>query len=93
MRPSKLAIKLLKIRNAFGCTQDEMCVRLKTQNRKLKQLTKQHISSYENGHREPSILVLLAYARIAGVNMELIVDDRLILPDGLPVELKHKVIE
>jgi transcriptional regulator with XRE-family HTH domain len=36
-----------------------------------------HVSEYESGKREPSLPVLLQYARIAGVSMETLVDDEL----------------
>jgi transcriptional regulator with XRE-family HTH domain len=42
------------------------------------------ISQYEQGKREPPLLVLLAYARVAGVAMEMLVDDDLFLPEPLP---------
>jgi len=35
------------------------------------------ISGYELGQREPPLLVLLRYARIAGVSMETLVDDKM----------------
>jgi hypothetical protein len=34
------------------------------------------ISEYENGRLEPNLLVLLAYARLGKVHLELIADDR-----------------
>jgi transcriptional regulator with XRE-family HTH domain len=43
-------------------------------------LTAASISGYEKGQREPPLLVLLRYARLAGVTMETLVDDRLKMP-------------
>jgi transcriptional regulator with XRE-family HTH domain len=43
-------------------------------------LTHTAISGYELGTSEPSLLVLLKYARLAGVPMEVLVDDELNLP-------------
>jgi len=43
------------------------------------------ISAYELGNREPSLLVLLSYARVAGVYVDVLVDDELDLPAKLPV--------
>jgi transcriptional regulator with XRE-family HTH domain len=44
-----------------------------------------HISEFELGRREPSLLFLLAVARLSGVPMELLVDDEMDLPErGLP---------
>jgi transcriptional regulator with XRE-family HTH domain len=38
------------------------------------------ISQYETGKREPPLLVLLKYARLAGVTIDDLVDDKLSLP-------------
>ena len=38
------------------------------------------ISRYETGRREPSLLVLLEYARLAGISTDVLIDDRLNLP-------------
>jgi transcriptional regulator with XRE-family HTH domain len=39
------------------------------------------VSNFELGTREPDLLVVLRYARLAGVPMETIVDDNLSLPE------------
>jgi transcriptional regulator with XRE-family HTH domain len=36
-----------------------------------------NISAYERGKREPPLLVLLKYARLAGVSMDTLVDDKM----------------
>jgi len=43
-----------------------------------------HISSWEKGKREPDLLSLLAYARAAGICVEVLIDDKLELPLELP---------
>jgi transcriptional regulator with XRE-family HTH domain len=48
-----------------------------------------HISEYESGKREPPLPVLLRYARLAGVPMEMLVDDDLDLPEHLPSLPEH----
>lgn len=42
------------------------------------------VSEYERGKREPSLWVLLAYARAACIHLEDLVDDEIALPDKLP---------
>ena len=42
------------------------------------------ISEYERGKREPSLWVLLAYARAACIHLEDLVDDEIDLPAKLP---------
>jgi hypothetical protein len=42
------------------------------------------ISGYELGTREPPLLVILKYARLAGVVMDVLVDDEMNLPARLP---------
>jgi hypothetical protein len=49
----------------------------------FEELRQSHISAFELGAREPSLLVLLQYARIAGVAMEILVDDALDLPNQI----------
>jgi len=49
------------------------------------------ISDYELDKNEPSLIVLLEYARIAGVHLEEIVDDRMELPSKLPGTVKYDV--
>ena len=73
-RPKRLGRKLLAVRQRLGVSQTEMANRLK-----LKTYTV--ISSYEHGTREPNLMTLLRYARLIGVSMDVLVDDKLDLPD------------
>jgi hypothetical protein len=43
-----------------------------------------YISHFETGLREPTLMTLLEYARIANVLMEVLADDNLDLPETLP---------
>jgi transcriptional regulator with XRE-family HTH domain len=82
--PERLPAKLLQIRTQLGLTQEQMADRLK----RIKSPPQPGmISRYETGQREPTLLVLLEYARIAGVSMEVLVDDSLYLPKKLPANL------
>lgn len=42
------------------------------------------------GEREPSLIVLLRYARLAGVSMDVLADDGLDLPARLPAKPKYR---
>ena len=79
-RPARLAEKLLQIRTALGLSQPDMFNRLGVEH--LIDYTK--ISTYELGKREPPLMVLLEYARVANVLMEVLADDNLDLPQTLP---------
>jgi transcriptional regulator with XRE-family HTH domain len=80
MKPKRLAEKLLQIRLALGLSQTEMLKRLGFEDA----LTYHRISNYELGTGEPPLIVLLHYARVAGVHMEDLVDDEVDLPARLP---------
>jgi transcriptional regulator with XRE-family HTH domain len=77
-RPKKLGAKLKLIRLRLGLTQPEMIKELAV---KAEPLYPSGISEYERGKREPSLLVLLKYARLAGVSTDVLIDDKLKLPD------------
>lgn len=47
------------------------------------------ISEYESNLREPPLMVLLAYARVARVHLADIVDDAIDLPARLPGSIIH----
>lgn len=55
-----------------------------------KDLIQGTISAYELGNREPSLMVLLTYARTACVYLDVLVDDALDLPDRLPSKPKSE---
>ena len=75
-KPNKLGKKLAQIRTYLGVSQDGL-VRMLGLSAKL---TRNDISKYERGMREPSLSVLLKYARVAKVNMEVLIDDKLEMP-------------
>jgi transcriptional regulator with XRE-family HTH domain len=77
-RPDRLAEKLLQIREALGLSQKEMAERLSE--RAGVAITHRNISKYERDKSVPFIEVVLAYARLASVEMNEIVDDDLDLP-------------
>jgi len=71
--PAHLGEKLTQVRKQLGVSQEGL-VRLLGLSRKL---TRNEVSKYERGIREPALSVLLKYARAAGVNVEVLMDDDL----------------
>jgi len=74
-KPKKLARKLLEIRQRLGVSQTEMAKLLKLE------ISYTAVSAYELGTREPDLLTLLEYARVAGISTDVLIDDKLRLPD------------
>jgi DNA-binding XRE family transcriptional regulator len=79
-QPLRLAGKLLTIRQSLRLTQQQMANRLDSDRSPVYPT---HISEFERGLREPSLLVLLKYAQIAKVSVETLIDDDLNMPSGL----------
>jgi transcriptional regulator with XRE-family HTH domain len=80
IRPARLAEKLLQIRLGLGLSQNEMLERLGFS----EQLFRSNISQYEIGTRFPPLGVLLRYAQVVGIWLDVLVDDELDLPPKLP---------
>lgn len=72
-RPKHLAAKLLRIRKALGLSQPQLAKRLN-----VKEYT--DISKYELDRNEPPLSVLLAYARLAGISTDILINDDAELP-------------
>ncbi len=85
-RPERLAKKLLQIREGLGLSQNEMLTALGLKGKILRSA----ISGYETGAREPSLLVVLRYARLAGISTDVLIDDKMDLPERLPVAIKKQ---
>ena len=79
-KPKRLPEKLLQIREQLGLSQNGLLRHLGLSDA----FSRAKVSEWETGRREPSLLVLLKYARGAGIAMELLVDDELNLPSSLP---------
>ena len=84
-QPKRLAGKLRRVRLALGLSQSELLRRLGAEGL----ITYHRISDYELGKNEPPLEILLSYARLAGVCLDTLVDDKLDLPAKLPAKLKH----
>jgi transcriptional regulator with XRE-family HTH domain len=74
-KPKRLGEKLLQIRKALGLSQKQMAKRLSE--RTGFTITQTHVSNYERNRVEPFLETTLAYARLAGVEMNQIADDDL----------------
>src|SRR6266850_2555752 len=85
-RPARLTEKLVQIRAALGLSQNGMLDRLGL----AETLFRSSISSYELGASQPPLPILLAYARLAGVCLDVLVDDTLDLPKVLPSTPAHR---
>lgn len=80
--PKFLALKLKKIRKTMGgdLSQEEMVSRLGFSD----EIDRTYISKYEAGVLEPPLKILLRYAELAGLYLEVLADDTLDIPDELP---------
>jgi transcriptional regulator with XRE-family HTH domain len=85
-RPDRLSEKLLHIRKWFGYSQAEMPDRLGLE------MHPGRFSEYENNVREPNAKTLLAYADLAGVHVEDLINDKVDLPAKLPGKVRHGVL-
>jgi transcriptional regulator with XRE-family HTH domain len=88
MRPSRLPEKILQVRVALGETQEGMVRRLG-----FPEFTREYVSGFERGTREPPLPVLLRVANLAGVHVEVLIDDELDLPDELPANPKSSGVK
>jgi transcriptional regulator with XRE-family HTH domain len=86
LRPERLAEKLRTIRDGLGLSQTQIVTRLDVGD----MIVASQISEFESGKYAPSLIVLLQYARLAGVHVEDLIDDEEDLPAKLPGKVKHK---
>lgn len=77
LRVKRLPEKLQKIRENLNFSQSEMLRALEFEELNDRSV----ISGYERGEREPPLPVVLRYARLAGINVEFLIDDELELPE------------
>jgi transcriptional regulator with XRE-family HTH domain len=88
-KQARLAEKFLQIRLTLGLSQNEMLRHLGLEEK----LYRTSISNYELGDREPSLYVLLQYARAANVYVDALIDDQLDLPQKLPSVKKSEGVK
>lgn len=83
IKPKHLAEKLTTIRNKLGLTHEELIKKLDQPNVPLYRAS---ISQYESGKIEPPLPVLLKYARLANIFVDVLIDDDVDLPEQIPAE-------
>ena len=75
-KPDRLSEKLLQIRKSFGISQNDLISRLGMSDK----LIREDVSKFERDLKEPTLMILLAYARLAKVSTDVLIDDKLDLP-------------
>jgi transcriptional regulator with XRE-family HTH domain len=80
-KPDRLPEKLLIVRKELGLSQSELVRKLESNEYPL---YKGDISNYELGKSEPPLVILLRYARLADVILDVLVDDEMDLPKNIP---------
>lgn len=80
--PKLLAKKLKQLRAERGWTQEDMAKRLGEMMKSRSSASPPDgamISRFERGEREPNLIVLHAYAKVAHVTVDIFIDDRFTL--------------
>jgi transcriptional regulator with XRE-family HTH domain len=75
-RPKFLAKKLRRIRVVLGLSQTEIGERLGLE----KPFARNYVSGYERGTREPTLEILLNYARLVHISTDVLIDDHMTIP-------------
>ena len=86
-KPKHLAAKLLAIRQGLKLSQSQILKLLNFDS------TAARISEYESGARIPSLPLLLAYARLIGVAVDVLIDDDLNLPETIRLQRRRKTAD
>ena len=79
-RPARLGEKIVEIRRKLGLSQNGLIRYLGL----TEVLFQGDISAYELGNRVPDLRTLLLLSNMAGVYVDVLIDDALDLPDKLP---------
>lgn len=85
-RPTRLAEKLLEVRNKLQLSQGAMLRLLGLEG----EMERDYISKFERGVLEPPLHVLCAYGEAANVFLDVLVRDNLDLPETLPARRKSE---
>ena len=82
--PKRLPEKLREIRLKLGLSQNGMISRMGL----AEELTREEVSSFELGRRQPNLLILWAYANAANLYVDALILDSVDLPEILPSSIK-----
>ena len=85
-RPTRLAVKLLELRNKLHLSQGGMLRRLGLEN----EMERDYISKFERGVLDPPLHVLCAYGEAANIFLDVLVRDDIELPEVLPAKTKSE---
>ena len=88
-RPQRLPEKLFEIRRKLGLSQNEMVRKMGL----AEEIERDYISKFERGTLEPTLWVLLQYARIANLYVDVLIDNDLDLPERLPPSMKSEGVK
>ena len=86
LKPVRLAVKLLTIRQKLGLSQSQLAKLLDFQIK----VSVPRVSEYEHGTREPGLCMLLRYARLIGVPVDVLIDDDLDLPETIKLKRRRR---
>ena len=84
--PERLSEKLREIRVKLGLSQNEMIRRMGLE----EDLTREEVSSFELGRRQPNLMTLWAYANAANLYVDALILDSVDLPAVLPTPIKSE---
>ena len=84
--PQRLPEKLREIRLKLGLSQNEMVRLMGLQ----EELTREEVSSFELGRRQPNLLTLWAYANVANLYVDALILDSVDLPETIPSPVKSE---
>lgn len=84
--PKRLPRKLREIRVKLGLSQNEIIRRMGLEG----ELSREEISSFELGRRQPNLYTLWAYANVVNLYVDALILDSVDLPDELPSPVKSE---
>ena len=84
--PKRLPEKLREIRLKLGLSQNEMIRQMGLED----ELTREQVSSFELGRRQPNLMTLWAYAHAANLYVDALILDSTDLPESLPCPVKNE---